>query len=208
MSKRNILAAFFIGAAMFAGSAAADGKTKRVYKPGPAPLNVTCPDGYTKDRSNRCVRTIRPRPTTTCPQGYTRTTTGKCVRQVTQRTCPSGYTRNAQGQCLQIQRPPVVKRPPVVTRPPVQQVSLDLGSFTGGVGAGVDGGYYGGNGFIPLSAPRSFSGVLNASASAFTFNRSVKNNGGGKGHRPKPRHPKPKPMMPKPKPGCGGCGGK
>ncbi len=201
MSKRNILAAFMLGAAMFAGSAAADGKTKRVYKPGPAPLNVTCPAGYTKDKQNRCVRTITPRVTTTCPQGYTRTNTGQCVRKMTSQTCPSGYTRNTQGQCVMLQRPPAVTRPPVITRPPVQQASLDLSGFSGGVGSGISGGFYGGNGFVPLAPVRRFSGVLDSPAAAFTFNRQVDR--GGKRPRPKP-HPRPKP---KPKPGCGGCGG-
>ena len=156
MSKWNIFAAFLLGAAMFAGPAAADGKTKRYYKPGPTALNITCPTGYTKDKHDRCVRTVTPRAITTCPQGYTKTTNGQCVRQVTQ-TRP-------------VPRP--APRPVPQPRPaPVQQVSLDLGSFTGGVGAGIDSGFYGGNGFIPIGPSRSFSGVLDAPAAAFTFNR-------------------------------------
>lgn len=210
MSKWNIIAAFLLAGAMFAGPAAADGKTKRIYKPGPAPLNVTCPAGYTKDKHNRCVRTIKPQTVTTCPQGYTRTTTGQCIRRVTQQrqtTCPSGYTRNSQGQCIRMQRQVQQRRPAAPVR---QQVSLDLNSFNGGVGSGVSGGFYGGNGFIATGATRNYSGVLDASASAFTFNRRVENK-----HRPKPQcgghggcGPRPKPMpKPKPKP-CGGCGGK
>ena len=199
MSKRNILAAFLLGAAMFAGTASADGKTKRIYKPGPAPLNVTCPTGYTKDTYNRCTRTITPRATTTCPTGYTKDKNGKCLRRVTQQrqtTCPSGFTRNAQGQCLRTMqsRPRVTAPPRRVTPAPIQQVSLDLSSFNGGVGAGISGGHYGGNGFVALSSTRSYSGVLDSAASIFTFNRRVQ------------RPSNPMPMMPC-NMGCGGMGG-
>ena len=214
MSKRNIFAVAMFAAAMFAGTAAADGKTKRVYKPGPAPLNTTCPTGYLKDTSGRCVRTTTPR-TTTCPSGYTRTNTGQCIRTTTTprtTTCPSGYTRDNRGQCIRLtQTRPAPAPRPVAPRPaPVQQASMDLTAFTGGVGAGISGGYYGGNGFVPLAPVRRFSGVLDAPGSAFTFNRTVERRGGNR-PRPKPRPPMPKPPMPKPpmpKPGCGGCGGK
>lgn len=59
-------------------------------------------------------------------------------------------------------------------------VQLDLASFSGGVGNGVDGGFYGGGGgAIIIGGSRSFSGVLSHSASSFTF----RSRGGGKKRR-------------------------
>lgn len=57
------------------------------------------------------------------------------------------------------------------------EVRLDTASFSGGVGNGVDGGFYGGGGAIFISSGRSFSGVLSHRASQFTFRG---HRGGGK----------------------------
>lgn len=54
-------------------------------------------------------------------------------------------------------------------RAEITEVRLDTASFSGGVGNGVDGGYYGGGGAIFISSGRSYSGVLTHSASHFTF---------------------------------------
>ena len=63
------------------------------------------------------------------------------------------------------------------------EVRLDTASFSGGVGNGVDGGFYGGGGAIFISSGRSFSGVLSHRASHFTFRRygGGKKRGGGGG---------------------------
>lgn len=80
------------------------------------------------------------------------------------------------------QHPPVVTKRTVTHRKPrtshrtVQassEVRLDTASFTGGVGAGVSGGFYGGGGVIVLTGRKSFSGVLSHGASAFTFSRRM-----------------------------------
>ena len=210
MSKRNILVAFILGATMFAGSAAADGKNKRIIKDGPCPIHTVktkggkciprvttppkyCPSGFVKTTDGKCIRRQVPPPTKiSCPQGYYKTNTGRCVPPAPKPpkpSCPAGYRQTATG-CALIQR----------------EVKLDIGSFNGGVGAGINGGYYGGGGFVAVGSSRSFSGVLDASASVFTFNREVK-----KRSHPKPcnrgcgGHPKPPPP---PKPCMGGCGGK
>lgn len=62
-------------------------------------------------------------------------------------------------------------------------VRLDMASFSGGVGSGVTGGYYGGGGGVFISSGRSYSGVLSHSASNFTFRgqRGGKRRGGGGG---------------------------
>jgi hypothetical protein len=63
------------------------------------------------------------------------------------------------------------------------EVRLDTASFSGGVGNGVDGGYYGGGGAIFISSGRSYSGVLSHRASHFTFrgHRGGKKRRGGGG---------------------------
>lgn len=66
--------------------------------------------------------------------------------------------------------------------PQSSDFTLDMASFSGGVGAGVDGGFYGGGGAVLISSGRSYSGVLSHSASSFTFrsgHRGGKNRGGG-----------------------------
>ena len=115
------------------------------------------------------------------------------------RTAPAvttaSYTRSYSTGCCATRPAPTPVRaapppPPVRYVPPVAQtVSLDLASFSGGVGNGVDGGYYGGGGgYISVGGGARFSGVLSARASAYTFT-----SGGGKWHGGG-------------KPGGGGCG--
>lgn len=207
MSKRNIFAIAMLGAALFAGTAAADGKTKRIYNPGPAPLNISCPTGFARTTDGKCVQINTTR---NCSNGFVRNSKGQCVRTTPPRqtTCPTGFAKQANGQCIRLTqtrppvtpRPPVRPRPPVAPRPPVQQASFDLSGFNGGVGAGVNGGYYGGGGFVAVAPTRSFSGVLDSAASVFTFNRRVQN-------RNRPNNPKPRPPHNPCMMGCGGGGG-
>lgn len=89
-------------------------------------------------------------------------------RTVTHRTAPPTRTVT--------HRP--VKTVRTVQTSTSSEVRLDMASFTGGVGAGVDGGFYGGGGgAIVISTGRSFSGVMSHSASRFTFRG---HRGGGK----------------------------
>lgn len=82
---------------------------------------------------------------------------------------------------------PAPVRRTVVAAP--QQMTLDLGAFNGGVGSGVDGGGVYGGGFVSLGSDKSFSGVLQSRAAAFTFQQRTSNRGhrggkkGGKGGR-------------------------
>lgn len=71
---------------------------------------------------------------------------------------------------------------PVRTVAAPQQMTLDLGAFNGGVGSGVDGGGVYGGGFVSLGSDKSFSGVLQSRAAAFTFQQRTSNRGnrGGK----------------------------
>lgn len=92
------------------------------------------------------------------------------------------------------QHPPVVTKRTVVHRAQPQTVTtqrtveassdirLDMASFTGGVGNGVTGGFYGGGrGVVLLTGGKRYSGVLSHNASAFTFSRRM--TGGHAGHK-------------------------
>ncbi|MCB9970664.1 MAG: hypothetical protein H6847_04095 [Hyphomonas sp.] len=82
----------------------------------------------------------------------------------------------------------VAPPPPVVTRvvAPPPAPAYDFSGFTGGVGASIGSGYYGGGGGFIVEDRTRYSGVLQASASAFTFNQKVKRvsrgHGGHGGH--------------------------
>ncbi|MCA8900730.1 MAG: hypothetical protein KDA53_05715 [Hyphomonas sp.] len=66
----------------------------------------------------------------------------------------------------------IVTPPPVVTRVAVPATSYDFSGFNGGVGASIGSGYYGGGGGFIVEDRRRYSGVLQSSASVFTFNRT------------------------------------
>ncbi|MEE2930527.1 MAG: hypothetical protein VX599_07415 [Pseudomonadota bacterium] len=70
-----------------------------------------------------------------------------------------------------------------VQRVETRAVQLDMGSFTGGVGAGVGGDFYGGGGAVIISSGRSYSGVMSHTASSYTFRSHRGYRGGGKKRR-------------------------
>ena len=94
---------------------------------------------------------------------------------------------------------------PVIYEPAPLSVRLSDGTMyalNGGVGAGIYGEFYGGGGSV-IQSGSSYSGVLNASASQFTFNKK-------RTPRPTTRYPKPNTRYPKPNtryPKGGGCNG-
>ncbi len=86
-----------------------------------------------------------------------------------------------------------------VSAPAPSAPSFNLASFTGGVGAGLGSGYFGGGGGFIQTSRAPFSGVLSSPAAALTFNRRVS--------RPSPQpHPQPHPV-PQPDPHGGHGGG-
>lgn len=98
-------------------------------------------------------------------------------RSVTHRSAPQ---RTVTQRATTTRRTAVPRR--VATRQvETTDVRLDMASFSGGVGNGVDGGFYGGGGTVFISSGRSYSGVLSHGASRFTFrdNRGGKRGGGG-----------------------------
>ncbi|MEO1303425.1 MAG: hypothetical protein AAFV37_00525 [Pseudomonadota bacterium] len=121
-------------------------------------------------------------------------------RTVTQSACTRSATTYNGQPCNTVTRRHVKTHPPVVTKrtvthrsvpvthtvthrihEPIKTVHLDMGSFTGGVGAGIDGGFYGGGGgAVIITGGRRFSGVLSHRASSVTFRSSHR--GGGKKH--------------------------
>ena len=70
-----------------------------------------------------------------------------------------------------------------VQRVETSTVQLDMGSFSGGVGAGIGGDFYGGGGAVIITGGKRYSGVLSHSASSFTFrsHRGGKKRRGGGG---------------------------
>lgn len=63
----------------------------------------------------------------------------------------------------------------VVRRAVAPAPVYDFSGFSGGVGAGIDGGYYGGGGgFIVTGASPRFSGVLSSRAASLTFQQKSK----------------------------------
>jgi len=119
-----------------------------------------------------------------CCGGITRTVVKQhppvvTKRTVTHRTAPPQRTVTRQTTTTRRAAPP---RRVETRRATSNEVRLDMASFSGGVGNGVDGGYYGGGGGIVISSGRSYSGVLSHGASRFTFrNRGGKRRGGGGG---------------------------
>ena len=63
-----------------------------------------------------------------------------------------------------------------------RDVDLDISGFDGGVGNGVDGGYYGGGGGFADASASSSASALSSAAASFTFNGSFRGGGGGKNH--------------------------
>ncbi|MEL7110840.1 MAG: hypothetical protein AAGL99_16375 [Pseudomonadota bacterium] len=87
--------------------------------------------------------------------------------------------RSAPAQRTVTRRAVTTRRTPAV--PVSNEVHLDMASFSGGVGSGVSGGYYGGGGAVLISSGRSYSGVLSHGASSFTFRSRRGRRGGGGG---------------------------
>lgn len=119
---------------------------------------------------------------------------GTVTRTYTKRSAPTRTTRTYTRKAA----PTVTRRSSTTTRRiahptrtvrTASEVTLDMASFSGGVGNGVDGGFYGGGGTVFIGGGQRFSGVLSHGASSFTFrrgHRGGKRRGGG---------------------GCGGCMG-
>lgn len=101
-------------------------------------------------------------------------------RTVTHRSAPTQRAVTRRTTSTSRTAPP---RRVATRRVETNAVRLDMASFSGGVGNGVDGGFYGGGGSVFISSGRSYSGVLSHGASRFTFrsNRGGKRRGGGGG---------------------------
>lgn len=154
--------------------------------------------GQTVNRGPEPVRAHHPVPPAPGCELINDGTAWACPREVVSTHKPSPHpapcARQTVQPCGEIKRVHVKTHPPVVTKrvvthrtaPPQRtitrrstiethkvevsnEVHLDMGSFTGGVGSGVTGGYYGGGGAVVISSGRSYSGVLSHSASSYTF---------------------------------------
>jgi|GEM_PF-4818225 len=102
------------------------------------------------------------------------------------RLCSDGskgfYDSEGRFVCRTVQRTQVTRPKMVRVSAPPPAPTLNLTGLTGGVGATVGSGFYGGGGGLIIADSRgSYSGVLNAAASSFTFNRRTRRGGGGNG---------------------------
>ncbi len=156
--------------ALFAAPVFADGTPGKQVNRGPAPLQAHAmappAPGCVLVEGNTMWSCPAPQAQfTRAPQ--TRLAGPPTVTRTVRRSAPTTTTRR------------VTRSRPVTTRrvAATQQVTLDLASFSGGVGNGVDGGFYGGGGAIFFGGGQRYSGVLQHGASAFTFQRR---GGGGK----------------------------
>lgn len=195
----NKILAVIAMSALFAAPAFADGTPGKQVNRGPAPVQPhqpvppepgcyliengqawSCPPLKAHKPAPAPTPAIhQPRATNKpCCGTFTRTVVKEHPPVVTKRTVTH---RSAPQQ--------TVRHRTVTTRKTVHEpaeVRLDMASFSGGVGNGVDGGFYGGGGgAIILASGRSFSGVLSHGASAFTFSHGKRGGGnkryGGRG---------------------------
>lgn len=186
MPKRYRLAVLAGAIALFAAPAVADGYANKTYNRGPAPLKaheLTPPEPG-------CYLLDAETDTWSCPplqQQVHKTSTGhehgtvrRYIDESKTRTYVNRYTTG--GECCGGTPRPVPPRP---APPPVlvqRGLRIDASSFSGGVGSGVDGGFYGGGGgFAYASASASSSASAMASASAALTFRGGFRGGGKKG---------------------------
>lgn len=102
------------------------------------------------------------------------------------RLCSDGtegfYDSEGRFVCKTVTRTQVTRPKMVRASAPALAPTFNLTGLTGGVGANVGSGFYGGGGSIIIANTRgSYSGVLNSAASAFTFNRRTRSGGQGGG---------------------------
>ena len=174
--------------ALFAAPVFADGTPGQRVNRGPAPLqahNMTPPEPgcvLVEGKMWSCPvpqtrYTHAPSRTHTAPRRQVQQTT-QTVRRSAPTTTRRTYTRTVPATTT-TRRTRSAARTRTVAAP--SALTLDLASFSGGVGNGVDGGFYGGGGTIVLGGERRFSGVLSHAASSFTFRQRRSHRGGGGG---------------------------
>lgn len=191
MSFWNKVLAAIATSALFAVPAFADGTPGKRVNKGPAPVVAHAPtppepgcylieDGKAWSCPARPTQEPHPAPVVhkqsahqPCCGTFKRTIVKEHPPVITKRTVTH---RSAPVTRTTVHQP--VRTVRVVERS--QDIHLDLASFSGGVGNGVDGVFYGGGGgAIIVTGGQRFSGVLSHSASSFTF----RSRGGGKKKR-------------------------
>ena len=210
MPKRYRLAALAGTLALFAAPAVADGYANRPVNKGPAPLEAhqltppepgcylvdaqtdtwSCPP-LPQKASTSSTRTTYTSAPTVRSASYG-ATTRTYIDESKTRTYVNRYTTG--GECCGDTRPvPPPRYIPPAPRPPLlveRGLRIDINAFNGGVGSGVDGGYYGGGGGFAYASASSSASAMSSAAASLTFRGSFKGRGGKKG-----------------KGGCNVCGG-
>ncbi len=174
----NKILAIAAMAALFSAPVFADGTPGQQINRGPAPLqahNLTPPQpGCVLVEGNAWSCPVPQTRYTHAPRQTTRTT--QTVRRSAPTTTRRTYTRTVPATTTTRR---TATRTRTVAAP--SALTLDLASFSGGVGNGVDGGFYGGGSTVILGGDRRFSGVLSHAASSFTFRQRRTHRGGGGG---------------------------
>ncbi|MEM5515830.1 hypothetical protein WNY37_02640 [Henriciella sp. AS95] len=173
------LAALAGSLALFAAPAVADGYANRPVNKGPSPLKaseLTPPEPG-------CYLVDAETDTWSCPplpQKAQSTSTRTYIDESKTRTYVNRYTTG--GECCGDTRP--TPRPVVTSRPPVlveRGMRINISGFNGGVGSGVDGGYYGGGGGFAYASASSSASATSYAAASLTFRGGFR--GGGKKHK-------------------------
>ena len=189
MPLYNKLLAGLALATVFSAPAFADGTPGQRVNRGPAPLEAhqpTSPEPGCHLIEDGTAWSCPARPVQRAPVIHKQTMAKPCCGKVTRTVVkdhPTVVTKRSVTHRTAQPRSTVTRRP--VQAP--SGIQLDMASFSGGVGAGVDGGFYGGGGTV-IAGSSSSSRVHSHSASRFTFRSGHR---GGK----KRRHG-----------GAGGCG--
>lgn len=137
-------------------------------------------DGVPGQKVNRGPEPVQPHAPAPSPDPMQQTRATPCCGTTT-RTVVKQHPPAVTKRTVTHRKAPTQPRTSHRTVQASSEVRLDTASFTGGVGAGVSGGFYGGGGgVIVLTGGQRFSGVLSHGASAFTFSRRM--TGGQSGH--------------------------
>lgn len=203
------LAALVGALALFSAPALADGYADRPVNRGPTPLKAhdptppepgcylidaasdtwSCPPLPQKSASTVTTRTVSAPAHQPATYGAT---TRRYVDESKTRTYVNRYTTGGEC-CGGTPRPAPPPPPPVVVQKTriERGMVIDIAGFDGGVGSGIDGGYYGGGGGFAYASASSSASAFSSASAALTFRGGFK--GGGKHRGGKKR-------------GGGGCG--
>lgn len=186
MSFWNTSLAMLAASVLFAAPAFADGTPGQRVNRGPEPVQAHQPT----PPEPGCYL-IEDGQAWSCPAKPVTKPATKRATKTSSKPCCGTFTRTVVKEHAPVitQRTVTHRKAPSITRETTRtvrktetssEVRLDMASFSGGVGNGIEGGFYGGGGAVVITGGSSFS-VLSHRASSFTFQHRYR--GGGKKRR-------------------------